>query len=270
MRLRENAVQIRLATPRDLHDAGQCAAIVAEVEELAGARFSTWRDLVSVRAPEMDFDTVRIEEIDALRGGGLYRRLRFRLAGEPGTSLEWNAGTHPYSGVWLTQIDARIAYRQLGTEGAERIDALVRRWVAEHAPLWAYAHDADDNAIQNATSDAIVRLGFGVEPDSLGTDRPGREVNRGEFRYVVNWRTFLSAALLERIAEHADPAVLESAEKLGDGVLLRLAGHPLDAGRDDVRAEQRRLLAALGFDAVAERDRWTHGYWQRTRRDDAG
>lgn len=270
MRLRENAVYIRLATTHDLHDDGSCATIVRDVEGALGHRFATWRDLAAVRAPAIDFDIVRAEEIDALSGGGLFRRLRFRLESQSGDSLEWNAGTHPYSGVYVTQIDARLRYDSLEDDASARLDTLARRWIAITRPLWAHVHDVDDNAIQNASSETMLRLGFGVDPATLGDDRPGREVSRGEFRYAVNWRTFVSAALIERIEAFADASLLGAHESVGDGVLFSLPGHPRDAGRDDVRAEQRRLLAGLGFEAVAERDRWTQGYWQRARRDDAG
>lgn len=266
MRMREHALFLRASTRADLLDDGSAMAWIQRVQDLTGARFDHVTDLVAVRGERValvDPD----EQLGALLPRAVHVRTRIRLEASESTTLrsfEIHAGAHPYSGAHVTQLDLRIA------ESALDDAAFIEQFVAFFAQLaagidatWAYAHPADDTAIQNATSPALLRLGYGVELDEAALrDMPGREVSRGEFRYAPDWLGWLGAPVLERLESFRSGWPARGRQQ-GTAFTWRLARHPADVDSEEGRSAQRQLRSDLGFDAVAAADRWTQGFWQK-------
>jgi len=269
MRLREFTVFMKLSTHVDiLHDATYIE-LARSLESFTGERFATFRDLVPPRARERAIADLGDPRLHELSGLGTNLRARFRLdgLGERGY-LEVNATTHPYSGVYHTQVDARIDRAHLATRSArEAYVAFMRRWVERLSPVCAHAHDTDDHAIQNTDNAGMLRLGYGVDVREVRIeDNPGREVNRGERRYCATWLTYVGAEMCEKLVlagAELDVQGLAMAEQLQGGWWYRLYEDGLSPEAEHARATQQLLRDALQFDALAARERWTLGYWQR-------
>lgn len=265
MRLREHTLHLRLATLDDVLDDGRYLRALEALESFAGASFQRMRDLVGVRLPFRDIEGATDALVAGYAGVGLHQRARFRLESDDARmpSIEVHANSHPYSGRHVTGLDLRVGYATVADPDNVRgfVD-LARDVVTSWRPLWAHAHDTDDLAIQNCESVDMLRLGFGVEATEADLeDRPGREWARGEFRYHASWISYYGAEACEKLAGHAEPGALEAGEALADGRWFRLFDDPLasDAHRDAQRAHRD----AIGYERLAERERWTHGYWQR-------
>jgi hypothetical protein len=108
----------------------------------------------------------------------------------------------------------------------------------------------------------MLRLAFGVEvtPAEL-EDRPGREWARGEYRYHAAWVSFYGADACSKLQGHAESGAIEAGLVVAEGRLFRLFDDPLAAAEH--RAEQRAHRDAIGYERLAAKERWTHGYWQR-------
>ena len=272
MRMREYQVFFRWMCGRDIVNDGSLVSLVDELESLMERPFARWRAL-GRPAQELDWTVgARLQTLDSTVGAGRNQELRMRLtAGENCAgvvSLEVQAQMHPYTGRYVTTVDLRV-HRDvlvddevLGAWG-ERFAA----WVEDGDAIWAHAHDADDDAIQNVFDPNLLRLGYGVEL-AEGTDlmqNPGREVSRGEFRYVVNWLTWfgpeMCAELRLRERDYAIDGL--SVLPLERGYWFSLAPSPLNPDDDEVRARQRALRELLEIPALAERTRRAFGFWQR-------
>jgi len=265
MRLREHTVHVRLATLEDVLDDGRYLQTLRAFEAFAGATYGRMRDLVGVRLPFHDIDGADDPLVGGYVGVGLHQRARFRLESDDPAlpSVELHANSHPYSGRHVTGLDARFGHALVGdAAGIAAFEALVRDVVTAWAPLWAHAHDTDDLAIQNCESVDMLRLGFGVEAteDELA-DRPGREWARGEFRYHASWISYYGAEVCEKLTGHAADGALAAGEPLAGGRWFRLFDDPLAAADD--RDAQRAHRDAIGYERLAAKERWTHGYWQR-------
>lgn len=265
MRLRQHATYVRLTTMADLLDAGAHIGLVEDLEQLAGERFTAFRDLSRPRLPEQPLGERRDELLGAHTGAGFHQSTRWILTA-PGAaalrSFELNAMLHPYTGVYVVHIDARVA-ADWADANADALAELCRAWVATTTPLTLHAHDVDDHAIQNCESTQMLRLGYGVDAEALG-DRPGRERNRGHFRFAIDWVSYFgpeTVALLERDAD--DRVWSTPPEPLADGWWFRLYDRPGDANESTNRERQRTVRAEIGFDALVQKDRRVWGYWQR-------
>lgn len=268
MRLREPSFFIKLSTHTDVADDGTILALLDSLEDLAGLRWDTSLDLLERDARVRRWAEVAHELSIEWLGQGTNRRLRRRwnAAESVGGFQEWlevNAASHPYSGVFVTQIELRLARERFADPAfPSRFVAWADTWCAKLAPVDAHAHETDDHAIQNCALPALLHAGFGVDPESLGEDRPGREVSRGEYRYCATWWSFTGAPVLERLG-HPDLAGLPGEVlRMDHGVRVLLTSDPLTLD-ESLRSAQRQLADVLGFTEAARKDRWTLGFWQK-------
>ena len=267
MRLRQDALYVRATTMTDVLDAGIHLQLATSLEELTGARWATFQDLARPRMPVQALETRRAALLDAHKGAGFHQSARWVLAAEDGGPLrtfEVHAGLHPYSGVYVTQLDARLDARWADAH-ADEVAALARTWVSWLEPLSLHVHDVDDHAIQNCASAAMLKLGYGVEVETVDlAANPGRERHRGQYRFCTDWITYYgpeTVALIER------EGVLERwthpPEQLAGGWWFRLYERPLQADSVQGRAVQQTVRDETAFDRVVQKDRRIWGYWQR-------
>ena len=265
MRLREHAVYIKLTTYADALDSGRHVWLVQRLEAVGGCEFTRFRDLAATRMPAVPLAGRRSELLDAHIGAGFHQACRFRLETDADSvrSVELNAGLHPYSGVYSTHIDIRLGDAWANTN-ADALRALTIELVAELDPLTLQVHDVDDDAIQNVDNPRLLELGYGIDAAELG-DRPGREASRGQFRFAVNWLTYLGPDALGLLELPADPAGFPDVagpQACGPGVLFVLGDRPSDSAAGEFRDRQRTLRAALGFDRLISNDRRMYSYWK--------
>lgn len=271
MRMREHQVFFRWMCGRDVVNDGTLADWLDEVEALIGAPFATWRQL-GRPAQTLPWELpARFEQVDSRIGAGANQELRIRweAAANPAgiASFEVQASMHPYTGRFVTRLDLRVQRDALSDPSA--LEAWVvrfERWVGNSAALWAHAHDADDDAMQNIFDPGLLKLGYGVEVEA-GTDlsqNAGREVSRGEFRYAINWMTRFGAEMAQELRlderELAVPGV--EFRRDDEGLWLRLAPSPLNPDDESVRSRQRALRDLFEIPALADRTRRTFGFWQ--------
>lgn len=299
--LKEDTVYLRLTTYHDLvHDATHLM-VLELLDEWNRAPFTHYQDLTMRGRPRPLDAQLLVEKLHAPTGRGIHQELRFKLwreTGGPVRSLEFNAGGHPYTGAYHTHLDIRVEkdWFVRNPEVAPRVFTRHFKRLAQMThPFQAHAHDTDDNSIQNIGNPALLRRGFGLDvegPIDLA-ENPGRELSRGEFRYVVNWLTLFGPTLLSQlgpeIVESVPVGTLEAldidaqarrrpaqivAERMGadpdtleDGpprwLLLTLGDSPLGAEEAARRDAQRAARDHLGFRALAEKTRYMLGYWQR-------
>lgn len=264
MRMRQSTYYLKLATRADLVATGEALALVATVENAVGETFARALDGLEIGAEPVDLGAGRDSWLASRLTGPLHMRARVRLEGAPDGalhSLEINATSHPYTGAHVTVVDVRLSIESPGALSVLEtcLDDAIKRLDL----TWAGIHESDDNAVQNCESPVMLRLGYGVDPATVESDRPGREVSRGEFRYVADWRGYLGPAVLDRIAPFGtDPRPAWVVER-GSGIEWRLTEHPRDVATPDGRAAQRELARALGFEAAARADRWTWGFFDK-------
>ncbi len=268
MRLRESTVYLRLSTFRDALADGTLAACVADVERALSTQLATEQAPRTARVP-VERDAAG--QIAALQAGAFHEARRVVLEAPPAARLSRVAvvaGAHPYSGEYAVQVDLRVAAEPAWSDAeTDTFVALFDAVVAALGPEWAQAHDTDDSAMQNTADAALLRLGFGVEPEP-DDDRAGREVARGAYRFSPDWLGYLGAHALAWSREHGGVAPAHVTE-MSDGIRWRLAGSPHLATGVGIRSAQRALRDALAFDRLGEAERWAWGYNQaRGRRDD--
>lgn len=269
MRLCENAISLRLTTLADLLDTGAYLDLVGEAEALGGRAFTTRVDLSGPRQPAAPLAPAWLE---AHVGAGFHQSTRWALTDDAGGRFELHAHLHPYTGVYVTQVEWRLPEARFEDEAfVERYVAQAKSWAERSEALTLHAHAADDDAAQNCDNATMLRLGYGVEVDEDTWDvnqNPGREFVRGHFRFVSSWLTYVGAdamAILER-DDAVDFSGLPSTvrvERSEAGAWVRLYGGPLSPGGADERSAQGALRAALGYDAVVKSSQRMWGYWQR-------
>ncbi len=265
MRMREHTLFVRLATHRDLLDPGIHLDLVRSAEDLTESEFETFRDLVPARMPTHPLAGRRAEFLDCHVGAGMHQSARFELTGPPEAPLrrlELHAALHPYSGAYTTFVDLRLDVAW-ALANIAAVDDVVRHWIEATEPFSVHAHDTDDDAIQNCGNVGMLRRGFGVEVESVDlAANPGREVNRGQFRYCVNWLTHLGPELLAKLDFDASDLPVP-VEEIGGGMLLKLGPDPGSPELPERREVQATVREVLGFREVGDRDRRLWGYWQR-------
>lgn len=265
MRLREDNVCIRFSTYEDVLDGGGHLEIVQALERLAEERFSAFRDLTQTRAPWRPLDG-DLAPLRAHIGAGFHQTARFRLEAEHGAlgPLELNAGLHPYSGVYVTQVDARLG-GALARERVADLRALAVSWIEAFTPITLQVNDADDDAVQNIDMPRLAELGYGVSVPPEPEGRPGREAVRGQYRFVPSWLGYLGSDALDLLGTRDALATLPDIEcqDVAGGILLELAPCPWPCGDETYRDRQARVRDAMGVDALIARDRRSFSYWKR-------
>lgn len=299
--LADHSVYLRLSTYHDLIYDGTHALILDMLDEWSGGAFEHFQDLAVRGRPREVTAELLMEKVHGLVGEGIHQTSRWRMwreAGSPVRSFEFNAGAHPYTGVFHTTIDIRLerSWFERNPEAAPRVCLRrFKRLAALTHPFQGHVHDTDDNSTQNIDNPALLRRGFGLEvegPVAL-EDNPGRELSRGEFRYVINWLTLIGPALLERFPPEAllsapatevteleiDPSsrrtpAEEVARRMGHDpealkegpqrwLMLRLGDSPLGFDNPERRAVQAAVREHLGLREQAHKERYMLGYWQR-------
>jgi len=256
MRLRDDSIALRAVTLRDVLDAGLHLDALRRLEVVAASRFHTFEDLSRPRAKSLPLASVDDEPLAEHVGAGFHQSARFRLTGQAPLRAEVQAGLHPYSGVYATQL---VAHLPRATP-PEALVAVAEALVTTLEPLSLHVHDADDDAMANVESPRLLALGWGEEAVALAGDRPGREWSRGHFRFAPSWLTYVhddGAALLGVDLDALDVA---PSSRCGTGRLFRLGATAEPSG---LRDAQRALRAALAIDALAARDGRSFSYWKK-------
>ena len=261
MRLREHAIYIKLVSRLDAINEGIFVETIRELESL-GERFSAFRDLGGTRLPAKPIDP-NSPPFEAFVGMGFHPTVRFQLdGGGPAKRVSFNAGLHPYSGVYVVQVDIRLDDGFVA-QNTESVLDFARRLIAAWNPLSLHVHDVDDDAIQNIDNARLVKLGYGIDADVSLEARPGREASRGQFRFAVNWITYFgdeTLALLEVAERDAWPT---PSERMEHGRWFALADSSKMIGTPAFRDSQRALRKALDFDTLIDGDRRSFSYWKR-------
>ncbi len=241
--LRENTLFLKLSTHHDLVFDATHAMILELLHDWMGAPFESFQDLTARGKPRPVTGQLLLDALHRGVGQGIHQSLRFKLwreSGCPVRSFEFNAGAHPYTGAFCTQIDIRVekSWVERNPQTAPRV---LRKRLIDLArlthPFQAHAHDTDDNTIQNVDNLRLLRRGFGLdltEPVDL-SNNPGRELSRGNLRYAVNWLTLFGPELLAQIP----PEVVLSAPA---GVVTELDIDP-DARKRPAEIVAERLAA---------------------------
>ena len=263
MRLREHAIYIKLVSRIDGINEGVFVDTVRQMEALSGAPFEEFRDLGGTRLPPKPMSPSGERPYDRYVGMGFHPTVRFSLHG-PGLvrSVSFNAGLHPYSGVYVVQLDARVD-AQSALSSPEPIREAARQLVDSWNPLTLHVHDVDDDAIQNIDNPRLLELGYGIRTSVELEARPGREASRGQFRFAVNWVTYFGDETLNLLGLAERESWPVTSERLPVGRLFLLAESPTEIGSDAFRDRQRALRTALNFDALIEEDRRSFSYWKR-------
>lgn len=295
MQLCDKSIYMRFSTNHDVVNDATHVELLERLQEWNGRPFSFYRNLAAKGRPRELTVQLLFAELHSRVGAGVHAALRFKVWSDVGTpvrSMELSAGSHPYSGRFVTMVDIRFEreWMQRNLKLApgnfvERFEELARLL----HPFQGHAHDTDDNSIQNIGSAALLRRGYGFEVDGpidLATN-PGREISRAGHRYAVNWLTLFGPEMVEHLGADrikAVPAELRElnidpnarktlgeqvAEQMGAPVvkngrwlLLRLAADPLNFEAPERRDVQRRVKDALQFEKIAADERWPWGYWQ--------
>ena len=182
----------------------------------------------------------------------------------------WHAGPHPYTGRWLVALTLSLAnevWREEGPRGADELADTFLAGVRALRPLYAHAHDADEHAIQNTQNPDLLRLGYGFHEElPPWNERAGREENRGHWRLLIAWCTWLGPELIAWLAEDADLGVLSEGQELAGGRFFRLSRDPDDHQNATFLQHRAMLFTGLGFSKRAQASAKLWAYWQRTPR----
>ena len=254
---------MKLVSRLDGINEGLFVDTIDDLATLSGAPFSSFQDHSGTRLPPRPIETDQPPPYAAFVGVGFHPTVRFSLSG-PGTvrSVEFNGGLHPYSGVYVVQVDARIDAAAVGREPEGLLD-LARRTVELWTPLTLHVHDVDDDAIQNIDNPRLLKLGYGIDASVDLASRPGREASRGQFRFAVNWVTYFGAETLRLLELDADSNWPVRSERIGDGCWFQLSDHPEAIGTASFREKQAALRTTLDFDRLIDADRRSFSYWKR-------
>lgn len=262
MRLAEHVIALRLLTR---HDVAHEGSLAAWLDDLASRFDVAWREVtdeLEVRGPARPAPAKASDVLPTIVQDARNVRFRVSLRGEGGVPLvALHAGPHPYSGGHVTWVEARISHATARRVGDDALDGWFASTVTALRPLWAHLHDRDDDAVQNCDSPGMLRLGYGVEVDTVDlASNPGREWNRGDVRLAANWRTYYAAEVVDRLRGFGEAATFDMGHEHGEGRLWRLPG---GATEPVERGAQWALREGLGLARAAEKDRWTLGFWQR-------
>jgi hypothetical protein len=263
MRLREHAIYVKLVSRIDGVNEGVFLDTIRELEQVSGERFSEFHDLGGTRLPPKAIVPNEATPHQGYVGIGFHPTVRFSLTGTGvAKAVTFNAGLHPYSGVYVVQVDARFDAAFVDSNPAPVL-SFARSLVEAWDPLTLHVHDVDDDAIQNIDNARLVELGYGVRVPVDLESRPGREASRGQFRFAVNWITYFGDETLELLGVKGRDDWPVPTERLPCGRWFKLGESTSDIGTAPFRQHQRELRGALDFDALIDEDRRSYSYWKR-------
>ena len=206
MSLRDSSVYIRLSSYQDWVHGAEIVELLSQLDEWNQGPFELFCDELRRGRPKAVTGPLLLDAVHSLVGGGLHQIVRFRLSkskGRPVRSVTFAAGAHPYSGVFVSQLDVRVErdwVERNGEAAARKLERTLRTWVPLLRPFQAHVHDTDDNSVQNIGSTGLLERGYGVKVDSVDlASNPGRERVLGEKRFCVNWLTLLGPALIDAL-----------------------------------------------------------------------
>ena len=263
--LRENTVFLRLLTYEEILDDGRYLSLIHSAEDFLDDVFTSFEN-ISLRMRPIEVSSLKESQVGQFVGRGFHQAARFMLFAKQ-SSLELNAMGHPYSGNHVTLVEWKIPNETLKDKRfVSKFVALFQDWISKTKAIWAYAHDADDNTIQNVSSKMILSRGFGVQVDQLDLAKnPGREYNLAEFRYAANWLTYVGPTMLDRLEATISTTKTLSFQTIMQGRLYQLYEMPHKYDEISARSKQIQLIEELGVKKLTEKEQWRFGYWQRKR-----
>lgn len=269
MRMREYQVFLRWTFSRDLVNDGTLVDWVDTLEEKMQQPFVQWLPFGRATQPLRWDANARLEQLDGRIGQGLNQELRMRLIAAPNPAgivhLDVHANMHPYTGRYVVTCELRVENDRV--QSAEEVEGwadILQRWAEQGEALSGHMHEADDDAIQNVGSPGVLKLGYGVEVESVDlASNPGRETSRGEHRYVVNWLTFYGKEMMDALGWPALEVEGLRTWRAHEGLWLRLSDAPLPADAPEARARQGAARTQLGLQALADRQQRSFGFWQK-------
>lgn len=269
MSMREHQVFLKWTCARDILDDGTLITWIDTLEDAMHQAFETWKPLGKPGKANPWTIEARLEHLDGLVGGGINQELRIRLtAGDNDAGVEYiniQAGLHPYTGRYVTACELRFRREVFADKPTlERWSKTLQRWAKEGEALSAQLHDADDDAIQNVSNAGVLRLGYGIDVESVDVSKnPGRETSRGEYRYVVNWLSFYSQEMCNALGNPDVQVEGVQTWTENDGLWIQLSESPLNPDDDEVRARQRQVREQLGIEKLAKKQQRSFGFWQK-------
>lgn len=268
MSLRENTVFFRCSTYEDLLDDARLLDIIEAIQTRLQLPFTTFQDLGAAPRQRPRRPQPLNDHLERVIAQGVHLAARFALTAEsaPKLRLEIAAGLHPYTGNYRTALDLRVDQAHFAQPAyTRRFVALIDHIATRIQPFVGHAHSSDDNSIQNIANAGLLERGFGItttEPIDVRT-RPGREVNRGELRYAINWINLFGPTFVEQLgAERFQELPGGTLQSLPGGTLrLRLYDTPLEADMPEHREFQRALWEHLDFERHVRETSYNFGYW---------
>lgn len=267
--MREYQVFLRGTYARDIVNDGTLVDWVDTLEAHMQQPFAQWLPLGRSPKPLSWNAMARLEELDGRIGQGLNQQVRMRLiaASNPAGIVHFDiqATMHPYTGRYVAACELRLENDALKEAGAVELWAdQLQKWVASGGALSAHMHQADDDAIQNVSSPGVLRLGYGIDVDSIDlANNPGRETSRGEHRYVVNWLSFFGKEMMDELQWPELNVEGLRTWKENDGLWWRLSDTPLEPDAPETRQRQMHVREQLGIQALADRKQRAFGFWQK-------
>lgn len=269
MSMREHQVFLKWTCGRDVLDDGTLITWVDALEDAMEQPFAQWKSLARPGKPAPWDLHARLEELDALVGGGINQELRIRWIAAPNEAgVEYfnvQATLHPYTGRYVTACELRLKQSVFEDDAAiDRWSNILQEWAHQGEALSAQLHDADDDAIQNVSNAGVLRLGYGIDVDEVDVSKnPGRETSRGEYRYVVNWLSFYSEDMCNALGKpNVDVDGVRTWTRDG-GLWVQLSDRPLPPDDPTVRARQQHVREQLNIEALAKKQQRSFGFWQR-------
>lgn len=269
MRMREYQVFLRWTCAKDIIDDGTLVEWVDTLEAKMQQPFVQWMPLGQPGAPATWNAMSRLEQLDERMGQGTNQQLRMRLIAAPNPAqidhFDVQATMHPYTGRYVSACEVR--FKQEAFDDQDTVEFWVetlKTWAKEGHALSAHMHQADDDAIQNVSSVGVLKLGYGIEVESVDVaSNPGRETSRGEHRYVVNWLSYFGPEMATELRHPEIDVPGVEYEAQGEGFWIRLSESPQNPDDPDIRARQGAVREQLGLQALAKRQQRAFGFWQK-------
>jgi|GEM_PF-6567281 len=269
MSMREHQMFLKWTSGRDILDDGTLITWIDTLEDTMGQAFAQWRPLGRPGKPNPWTLQARLDQLDALVGGGTNQELRIRWIAAPNDAgiayFNVQATLHPYTGRYVAACELRLETKVFeDSDAVEFWSNLLQQWAHQSEALSAQLHDADDDAIQNVSNAGVLRIGYGIDVDEVDVAKnPGRETSRGEYRYVVNWLSFYNADMRKALGHPTvDVPGVKTWEK-DDGLWLQLSESPLHPENPTIRERQRLVREQLGIEKLAQKQQRSFGFWQK-------
>lgn len=267
--MRERQTFLKWTCGRDVLDDGTLITWIDALEDEMEQAFAQWKFLGRPGKPNPWTIESRMDQLDALVGGGINQEFRVRLTAAPNdVGIEYiniQATLHPYTGRYVTACELRLR-NDIFTEQAavEQWSERLQQWAHEGAALSAQMHEADDDAIQNVSNAGVLRLGYGIDFENVDVSKnPGRETSRGEYRYVVNWLSFYSEDMLKALGNPTIEVNGVTTWEKDAGLWVKLSDSPQNPDDPIVRERQRLVRAQLGIEKLAKKQQRSFGFWQK-------